>query len=215
MKIKDVLKSFGYIILYVVIMIIFGVINEIFFKDNSMLQWISIFENILILLCFLSIFKFKLKTIKSFKKEYIKYIAKYWVIGLVLLLITNYIVIYINGGIAPNEAANREQIYAMPFYSIASMCFIAPFLEELLFRYNFKYITNKYVYVILTGIVFALMHVIFSLSEVSELLYIIPYSMLGFALGMIYKKCDDNLYSTIFTHMLHNTFTVIVIMFGL
>ena len=103
----------------------------------------------------------------------------------------------------------------MPFYSIASMCFIAPFLEELLFRYNFKYITNKYVYVILTGIIFALMHVIFSLSEVSELLYIIPYSMLGFALGMIYKKCDDNLYSTIFTHMLHNTFTVIVIMFGL
>ena len=215
MKIKDVLKSFGYIILYVVIMIIFGVINEIFFKDNSMLQWISIFENILILLCFLSIFKFKLKTIKSFKKEYIKYIAKYWIIGLILLLITNYIVIYINGGIAPNEAANREQILAMPIYSVISMCLIAPFLEELLFRYNFKHITNKKLYVILTGIIFASMHVLLSLSQASDLLYIIPYSMLGFALGMIYKKCDDNLYSTIFTHMIHNTFTVIVIMLGL
>ena len=124
MKIKDVLKSFGYIILYVVIMIIFGVINEIFFKDNSMLQWISIFENILILLCFLSIFKFKLKTIKSFKKEYIKYIAKYWVIGLVLLLITNYIVIYINGGIAPslrNTYWYRIRFNACYFFAFRSI----------------------------------------------------------------------------------------------
>ena len=162
-----------------------------------------------------------LKELKLFlknKNKYFKNMLPYYLIGLSLMIITNYIItIFINdGAIAPNEAANRELILNYKTYAIINSILIAPVVEEILFRYNFKNIyKNKNKYILFTGLLFGFFHIVINLSSIGLLLYIIPYSLLGMALAKIYKECDSNIWSNIFIHMLHNAFTIALLLLNI
>ena len=49
--------------------------------------------------------------------------------------------------IASNESYNRSVLYGTPIYAISVMVFVAPLIEELIFRLSLKdIVNNKWVY---------------------------------------------------------------------
>lgn len=157
-----------------------------------------------------------LKEFKKFKKSYFKTIIPYYLIGLSLMILTNFLISLINGGVMPpNEQANRDLILNYKIYALISTLILAPIAEELLFRYNFRNISkNKNIFIIVTGLMFGLAHILVSPS-LEVILYIVPYSILGMVLGKIYKECDSNICSSLLTHMCHNLLAISLIFIGM
>ena len=92
----------------------------------------------------------------------------------------------------------------------------APFVEELLFRKcirkiikgNDKY--TKIIYILISSIIFGLLHVITLDASFNDILMGIPYMVVGLSLGYIYIKTDDNLFGTMQFHLMHNTILLIL-----
>lgn len=144
-------------------------------------------------------------------KKYLKYGFKLWFIGLVIMMISNGIIASITGGVANNEEMNRELIVQYPVYMIISTMMLAPFVEELTFRGNFKdAFKNKNVFIIFTAFVFAGVHVLNGISSPLELLYFIPYGALSVAFGKIYME-TNNIYTTVVIHSVHNSLSIILL----
>lgn len=164
------------------------------------------------------------KTFWNHRKQNIKVSITYWLKGFLLMILSNLIVMSVTGNIAGNEETNREILGAMPLFSIVTMCFIAPFIEEMLFRKSFrKGFDNKYLYAIFTSLIFAGLHVINSfdvltleniLANWQQLLFFIPYGSLAFFFALSYYETDTIFTSTL-AHCLHNTLTVGIILISL
>ena len=100
------------------------------------------------------------------------------------------------------------------YYSILSTALLAPIMEEILFRLNFKGLfKDKNTFIYSTGLLFAAMHLLSS-SSIAELIYIIPYACLGIAFSKIYAD-TDNIFPSIFMHILHNSLTLFIILGGI
>lgn len=181
--------------------------------SNSII--LSTFSNICLLIILIIIYRRELiKEFKLFKKNLLENLdtgIKYWLIGLLVMMISNIIITYILGlNQAQNEQAVQKMINKMPIMMLITAGFIAPITEEITFRKTFKNIfLNKYLFIILSGLVFGSMHVITSYSNPLELLYIIPYGSLGMAFAAMYYK-TDTIYTSISMHMLHNTILTLV-----
>ena len=217
-RIMVILRGFGLIALYVVITTVLNIgLSLIHIKNNPTFEnikliVIDIIITLVLLLLFHRIIKRDFKDFKNNYKDYLRKSIPYWIVGLVIMIASNIIInIIINdGSMAANEATNRQALSAYPIASIISMCLFAPICEELLFRASFKNAFNNIVaFCLFTGIFFALMHVI-SGKNLTEALYLIPYSSVGIAFGYAYFK-TNNIFSSISLHIMHNTFTVILI----
>lgn len=136
---------------------------------------------------------------------------KYWLLGLIVMLVSNIILNYIvfKGSIAANEELNRQAILNNPiWYTILSVGFIAPFMEEIIFRKSLdKIFKNNFYYYLFCGFLFGFAHVLADLSNILNLLYIIPYGALGFAFAMMDKK-TNTVFTSIIMHSLHNIITL-------
>ncbi len=155
------------------------------------------------------IYKNKLKKdFISFKKNSTKYFSeniKYWLIATGVMLISNLILTHISTyGIAGNEKAIREVMNISPLYVFFSAVIFAPIVEELIFRQSIRNIfSNKWVFIIISGIVFGGLHAITDYKTLTDLLYIIPYSAHGIAFAYMLQK-TDNIFVPMSFHMLHN-----------
>ena len=161
-----------------------------------------------ILLC-LVMFKPQIdKMFKDYKKnsiEYFKKYFKYWFLILGLMLASNAIILIFNPGSTANNQDLVNQMYNLyPVYTFILSVILAPVIEELIFRLCFYNIfNNKYVFIILSGLVFGAFHIIGTYETALDWLYIIPYSIPGFIFaGLLYKT--KNIYLTIFLHFVHN-----------
>lgn len=215
-KIKDILKIFGVVLLYVAIQIILGAIFNKYLHSKNVL--ISGFTELgiylfCILLLGLIFFKPLKRDIKNFKKEYIKIGFKNWAKGLLLMIISNIYIIYFTKVMAGNEAANRSALASSPLINCIIMVIIAPLLEEIVFRLNIKEkIKNKWIGCTLSALLFGSLHLI-AANSAAEMLYIIPYGSLGFFLAKsVYET--DNIYSSVICHMTHNALAILIIFIG-
>lgn len=151
---------------------------------------------------------------KFFNKNFLNNLEtpfKYWLIGFIVMIISNLILGIVTKGIAGNEEAVRDLMKQAPIYMAFDICIYAPILEELIFRKSIRDITNKkWLYVLLSGLIFGFLHVIGTLSNPIDLLYLIPYSSVGLAFAYTYYK-TNNIYSTITMHFLHNTMSFILL----
>lgn len=214
---KAFLKSLGIIFLYIVLSSVEYLIFNKIKTDSALINnFIQIGLSLVTVLIIALFMEKKLKgqwqIFKKNFKEYIPKSLKYWGCGFAIMFVANIIInVIIMKGIAPNEEANREIINLYPLYSIISVCIIAPIIEELIFRLNFKNVIKKNIaFIIFTGILFGAMHIVSSTSLI-ELIYIIPYSILGITFSKIYAD-TDNIFSSILAHALHNTITIIIIL---
>lgn len=184
---------------------------------------LSIIIEILTLAVILLIFNKRIKeNYVDLKKNHKKYFSKYfkfYLIGLAVMYISNAILIFgLNGGLAGNEESIRSILLVHPIYVYISAVLIAPSVEELVFRSAIKnIIPNSILYILCSGLIFGVMHLVGNITSIIDLLYIIPYSSLGIAFAYIYSK-TDNIFVTMMLHTMHNgiliSIQIAVMLFG-
>ena len=189
--------------------------GEAFVSKNNLISTTSlILGNLFILLIIMLFFVPKLvNDSKSLTKEHLKIAYKNWLIGLVIMYISNIVILLINKDLATNEATNRAILQQTPIYAILVMVIVAPITEELIFRLSLKNIfKNKYIYCIFSGLIFGLMHLT-TATSLMELLFIIPYGALGFFFAKTLYD-TDNIYAPIMTHITHNAMIIFILILG-
>ena len=213
-KIKSVAAWFGVLLLYLSLNLVFSnVIDNLNIKNNLFLNLVTLgFEiliTIILVIIYIKDFKNDIKDIRKNDKEYIFNSIRIWLIGLIIMILSNAIISVIVGNIADNETANRTLLSHYYVYAIPSMIILAPICEEILFRLSLgKVFNNKIIFSIVSGLVFGYMHVVG--SHGLEYLYLIPYGALGASFAYLYKKYN-NIYCSIIVHMLHNLFCIIIL----
>ena len=155
---------------------------------------------------------------KRITKDFKEYF-KYYLIGLAVMYISNAILMFgFDAGISGNEESIRSLLGIHPIYIYLSAVIIAPSVEELVFRGAIKnIIPNKILFILVSGLVFGGLHLVGNISNVVDLLYIIPYSALGIVFAYIYSK-TDNIFVTMLLHTMHNgilvSLQIAVLLFG-
>lgn len=162
-----------------------------------------------------------IKDFKKFKKNFkdeFDLAFKYYFLGLIIMIASNLIIsIFFSNAIANNEESIRSLIKLYPYYMFFSVSLYAPFTEELIFRKSIKdsifaFKNNKitkYLYIFISGLIFASLHVITSATSPLDYLYIIPYLALGISFSALYTK-SDNIFSSMAMHSMHNTIAIIL-----
>lgn len=220
-KIKKIFKCIGMILLFLsfnsFFLAIFN-IKKANISDKEYLIYLSI-SNILLLGIFSYIYRETLiKDLSFFKKNFLKnfwYSFKYWIIGFIIMYVGNLIITKVlNMSIANNEIMVRNYINASPLLMLFYTSIYSPIMEELTFRKSIKDCTNnKWLYILISGLLFGLMHIISYINGPLSLLYLIPYGSFGIIFAYLYYK-TDNIYSTIIIHAMHNTIAIIIYLLG-
>ena len=222
-KIKsDKFQGISVIILYFVMLLIVPLGFNFKLSGYSYLIFNLMYQVVIIASIMLILNKKITKSFKDFKKNHLKYFKenfKYYLLGLLIMFVSNAIIIFIlNNGIAGNEEAVRGMIVENPIFSYILAVFFAPVLEELVFRQGFRLaIKNDVAFVLASGLIFGFIHILTDFSGLSSFLYLIPYSSLGLAFAYILAK-TDNIFTTIGLHMMHNgillSLQILVMMFS-
>ncbi|MGB4984794.1 MAG: type II CAAX endopeptidase family protein [Erysipelotrichaceae bacterium] len=133
----------------------------------------------------------------------------------------NFILSMLIGMINHNEAVNQVEIEGLvkvaPLMFAFMTCIMAPIVEELVFRYSIdgfmKKHFNKWVYILVSGLSFGLLHVISgSISNPLDFLYVFLYGYIGCVLAYAYLENDRNLIYPIGIHFVNNLIGVIIIL---
>lgn len=182
-----------------------------------------IMYSILIVALIMMIYNKKIiKDFKDMKKNNMKYFnkyLKYWLIGLFIMMISNlFINLIVTNDIPSNEQAIRETFNISPIYIFFSAVIYAPIVEELIFRQSIKNIfNNKWLFIIISGLSFGSMHIFNSFKNITDLLYIIPYSTPGIIFAYMLED-SDNICVPMSFHFIHNGILIslqfILLLFG-
>jgi membrane protease YdiL (CAAX protease family) len=213
-KIKLIGKAFLIFVLYILLSIYMEVTFKICFNSSNLLvSNLSLILSNIFLLLVISLFFLPtiIEDFKKINKDALSLSYKNWLKGLVIMYISNIIIVLITKDIATNESYNRDLLFDMPIYAISVMVFVAPLIEELIFRLSIKDLfKNKWVYATVSGLIFGLMHLT-TATNLLELLYVIPYGSLGFFFAKsVYET--DNIWSSMITHMSHNGAIITLLM---
>lgn len=136
-------------------------------------------------------------------KKYTKIAFRDWITGFLIMITSNLIISFFFSGLGENEEEVQSLISLAPWVAFIMTSFLAPITEEIIFRKSLKdAINNKYLFMILSGFIFGLIHVI-SANNPLEYLLIIPYGAMGFVFAKTLYE-TDNIYTTIMVHAFHN-----------
>ena len=140
---RDFKKGFFNILLYFIISIYFQATFALFnLKGFWKTNLFSLIPDLIICLVFIIINKKLLKNkLKDFKlnfKQYINLIFKYWIVGCILMIVSNILISTIFGGAPVNELENRKLMAELPLYFTLITIILTPITEELVFRGAFK-----------------------------------------------------------------------------
>lgn len=146
---------------------------------------------------------------KDFKKNvsmYLKKYFKYWILMLGLMILSNMIItMFTTTMTSKNQQSIVDTLKDAPIYIFIITVFVAPILEELVFRLSFRKIFahTNILFIFFSGLLFGSMHVLGSLENLIDLLFIIPYSIPGFIFAYLYTK-SKNIFVPISLHIIHN-----------
>ena len=212
-KTLEFLKSFIGLVIYFAVNIMFSIILKNI-TDLKLYSIVLIVSEISLLLILILTYRKRIK--KDFidfdknYKEYLSYGIKVWIIGLLIMAISNSI-IYRFMDQAYNQQVNELVISNLPLYSIIAIVMCGPFVEEIVFRLSFhEHIKNKYVFLSITSLIFAGIHVLNGITTPLELLYFIPYGALALSFGIILYK-TNNIFTTVLIHTLHNSLAIMML----
>lgn len=219
-KLINILKSIGLIFLILFFPVIFFIVLNINvnISDTKYIIYLTI-SNIILIGIFILIYR---KTLVDDLKSYIKDFSnnceigiKYWIIGFGIMTLSNLFITYIlNKDIAGNEQDVRNYLDLFPLFMVFNTVIYAPLTEELTFRKSIRdVIDNKWVYGLVSGLVFGMLHISSYMNNWTDLVYLIPYSSLGVAFALLYHK-TDNIFSSITMHAVHNLLAVVVYLLG-
>ena len=211
---KDLKPIWVYIIVYFGAQFLISIIIGAIYPSNS-LEKITELTGLITFLSFLLTFivmfilyhtNLKEKLTKITKKDII-YIA----VGAIIIIIVNELLSRLLAG-ANADMQNQEYIIEAFKHNktmmFAATVIFAPIVEEMVFRYSFStFIKNKYAFIIISSLVFGLMH--------STGIAIIVYFVLGVLLSLLYLKTNKNIIASIIAHILNNAYAVIMVLIAL
>ena len=159
-----------------------------------------------------------IKGFKDLKKNFSKRAllsVNCWLLGCIIMTTSSFLIsLILKQNVSTNEALVRESIKSAPMYMLFTCSIVAPILEEMVFRKSFYgLIKVKWLFVILSGLLFGLLHVLGSFTSPLDFLYVIPYGAMGSCFAYLLCK-TDNITLPIIIHMLHNTVLVMVQIIG-
>ena len=213
-KINSLLKGIGYLVLYIIlpslISIPFLFIKKYLPNHSIITTILNIIPLLLTTIIFILLSKETLKNnIKSFTKKELITGLLHWLIGLSIMIISSIIISYFDIPLPLNEQLNREQLNNQLVYQITSSVLLVPIIEEIIFRLSTKDLSsNKHIYAITTGLLFAILHLPDALLNPILLFHLFPISAIGIAFGYAYKK-TNNILTTIIPHSLHNLISIL------
>ena len=201
---KEVILSIIFVLAYFSQFALDFILPENLSKTNAIILTIVIYVVLLALAIFT--FKDRLKRdIKLFKenyKAYFRYVLPRLGIMYVIFIACNLIVVLIS---QKATSENQAALESMPkWFIIPAAVLWAPIVEELIFRGSFRrFIKNDKLFIVLSAIVFGLLHTVSETSISNVFIMAIPYAILGGFFAYIYDK-TDNLCNNILAHAFHN-----------
>ena len=223
MKVKKIIINlvtfFSYFIYEYLFIAIFQTFNLNFYEMDTIGRIVFLSTlNIIYMIILFFIFKNELKEDgKDFlknKKEYLKKYVIYYMLGVILMGFSNIIIQKLtNTSISGNEETIRNYIKLFPIYMSFTSLIYAPFVEEMIFRKTIRnIIDNKYIFIVLSGVIFGALH-ISDFTNINQILLGIPYIIMGLDFAYIYYK-TNNIFTTMTFHIIHNAILLSIQLIG-
>ena len=210
---KYIIKLISSIFIFLFISIFYSVINIKYTHLNS--NVIYLINSFTILICLILVYFKEIKEdIKNFKLKNLSISLKYYIIGLTIYFIYQLIISKtITNNIPSNEEMVRNLFKSNIFIAFISACFLAPILEEILFRFTIlKCSKNKYIFLLTSSILFSIFHVT-NLQSIVQIFFLFSYLILSFTLSYILYK-SKNICNSIIIHSIHNLFMALLLFLG-
>mgnify|MGYP004618614791 FL=1 len=181
--------------------------------------FIELIMFVVVLLFYKKYLKKDLVLFKLNKKDYIKKIISYFLIFLVVkygvALFSSLLLVMLGSDLVTSE--NQEAVVnlakTLPFMMMISTSLLAPFVEEGIFRLGIKkVINNKYLFILVSGLIFGFMHIFpTELPIYVALIESLNYVTMGLLLAYIYNE-TDNIYVVVIIHALNNLLSMLMIL---
>lgn len=145
--------------------------------------------------------------IQDLKKNHLTYFKKYfrvYLIGVFVMMLANLIITMQGGSSSENETTIRTEFQMFPVYIYVSSVFLAPILEELVFRLGFRSIfKNNVLFITVSSLIFGGLHLIGMPLDALFPIYLISYCSCGVAFAYMLTK-TNNIFVSIGFHFMHN-----------
>ena len=209
LEIKKYHNIFIYILLFITTNILF------LSKSIDTLPEIIISYGVITIFTVIVFYKEYIDDFKVFKEYFYEYnsvILKTFISMLIVIGIIN-LSIRLSTGVttSTNQENINEMFLKSPIILSLMSIFYAPIVEESLYRGVLKkLISNKYLFIIISGLLFGLVHVIDDYKSIGDFMYILTYASLGMFLAYTYDK-TKNIWCNIYLHFLQNFISIILL----
>ena len=180
-----------------------------------------VFCSVFSILTIIVLKKFIKKSFMAFKGNWKKDLFWASTTGIVTLYVIQYAIGLLFFLFMPEStSANQDVIVEMMQTDIIPIfittVILAPVLEELIFRgiiFNSLYQKNRIFAHFFSSFLFGFMHIYSALfnGEIGQLLYLIPYGVMGLVFSFVYEK-KGNIIVPIYLHLLNNLISILLTM---
>lgn len=190
---------------------------------NGITAYLNLINDGLLMIAIVAfLYHFMKRQWKDFKKNKAQILFYGCVIGMVLTygasIIGSLLVsLFTNTTTSVNQNDVVTLMKSYPAIMFFSAVIFAPILEECLFRgliFTFFRKYNRILAYVISGFLFGFVHVMSSVfaGNVSEMIQMIPYALMGTVFAYIYES-QDNIYASIATHMTNNLVSLLLVTF--
>lgn len=217
--IKTLLVFISYLLYSNVISVVFST-----FKVTNTTM-ISFLADLIFLVCIIFVYKDNLKNdFENLKKDYkISNIIKTVIIWVVIIFVSTILMGAITEMIYPNMAADDNTnaitslLDASTFYTIFKTMIFAVVAEELLYRESISdVVKNKYLFVVISSIIYTIMNFIFVGFESNIIaMYVMIYFLPALLCSTAYVKNNNNIIILMLIKFFYNLIPLIILLSGL
>lgn len=196
-------------VLYLLIPMIIGMFLPSLNNSNLLSVLVRFIIDVGVIALFIYLFK---DDFKEYNKGLVKNPKKVIGVGLLFALfafiampICNIILHVLNVSASDTNNDTINTLYGViPLYMMFQTLIYSPIVEGITFRKVFKdAINNKWLFIIISGFVFGLYHIIYNMTSLSRILLMLPYFVVGMLYAGAYSK-TDNIYSAFIATFVYN-----------
>lgn len=196
-------------VLYLLIPMIIGMFLPSLNNSNLLSVLVRFIIDVGVIALFIYLFK---DDFKEYNKGLVKKPKKVIGVGLLFALfafiampICNIILHVLNVSASDTNNDTINTLYGViPLYMMFQTLIYSPIVEGITFRKVFKdAINNKWLFIIISGFVFGLYHIIYNMTSLSQILLMLPYFVVGMLYAGAYSK-TDNIYSAFIATFVYN-----------
>lgn len=226
-RLKNFIKGISVVLIYFIVSFFRTVPLSLLNIDyNTLSTFAKEFYNIatevallgIIFIIFSEQYKKAWDDLKQNHQKYFSDNLKFYLLGVILMMGANALIAVLGGSMSENESSIRDQFAIAPIYTYISAVFLAPILEESVFRLSFRNMfENNFLFIVISGLVFGGLHLISGVNMELFFLYVIAYCSFGIIFAYMLTK-TNNIFVSMGFHLMHNgilmSLQVFLLLFG-